>query len=228
MTTYGFNKVSCSVCGAATKQQVLMSTNSFGPPDLDLRPAEMERSTMSCWLQECPNCGFVSNDLGKPEKGAQKVLTTERYRAMLQAYDALTDETSADTGLNLWRKASQPDRALRRAYHTRSSHTGSRRCGAGPAGASRPTSDACGGYLDRLTSSSLFDSTHHHRVHRGVCDRVQATAPSLPPRTSGRQHAGHSGTLPRNPRANVTLSLLRWARCLHTSEQNRELDRCDL
>ena len=24
----------------------------------------------------------------------------------------------------------------------------------------------------------------------------------------------------------VTLSLLRWARCLHVREQNRELDRC--
>ena len=85
MTTYGFNEVSCSVCGAVTKQQVLTSTNSFGSPDLDLRPPEMKRSTMSCWLQECPNCGFVSNDLGEPEKGAHEVLTTERYRAMRQA-----------------------------------------------------------------------------------------------------------------------------------------------
>jgi hypothetical protein len=84
MTTYGFNEVLCSVCGALTNQQVLTSTSSFGSPDLDLRPPKMKRSTMSCWLQECPNCGFVSSDLNEPEKGAHEVLTTERYRAMLQ------------------------------------------------------------------------------------------------------------------------------------------------
>jgi hypothetical protein len=79
MTTHGINKVTCSVCGKASEQEVLMSTNSFGSPDLDLRPPEMERSTMSSWLHECPHCGFVSNDLSEAEKGIQEILATQRF-----------------------------------------------------------------------------------------------------------------------------------------------------
>ena len=39
-----------------------MSTNAMGAPDLDLRPPEMQRSTMDTWTHECPSCGFVSFD----------------------------------------------------------------------------------------------------------------------------------------------------------------------
>jgi hypothetical protein len=55
-----------------------MSTSTFGDTDLDLRPPELERSTLSVWLQECPNCGFVSSDLSAPE-AVQEVMATERF-----------------------------------------------------------------------------------------------------------------------------------------------------
>ena len=84
MTTYNSEQVTCSICGATGEQKVLASTNSLGPPDLDLRPPEMERSTMSCWLQECSSCGFVSSDLSEPEKGAKELLSTPQYRALLE------------------------------------------------------------------------------------------------------------------------------------------------
>ena len=63
----------CSVCGETTEQPVLMSTNSWGYPDLDLRPPEMQRSTMHVWIQECPHCGYsfpkvISNMTGKSPK----------------------------------------------------------------------------------------------------------------------------------------------------------------
>ena len=41
------------------------STNAFGSPDLDLRPPEMERSTMNVWIQECENCHYVSLNLSE-------------------------------------------------------------------------------------------------------------------------------------------------------------------
>jgi hypothetical protein len=82
MTTFRFDNVTCSFCGAASEQQLLMSTNSFGSPDLDFRPAEMQRSTMSYWLQECPKCGFVSSDLSEPEKGVEEIVASERYRSL--------------------------------------------------------------------------------------------------------------------------------------------------
>ena len=65
MTTYGSENVRCAVCGTESEQLRLLSTNSFGWPDLDLRPPEMRRSTMRAWLQECPSCGFVAADLSK-------------------------------------------------------------------------------------------------------------------------------------------------------------------
>lgn len=55
--------VECIVCKTKSEQTVLTSTNSFGLPDLDLRPAPMRRHTMARWVQECPNCGYVAASL---------------------------------------------------------------------------------------------------------------------------------------------------------------------
>jgi hypothetical protein len=82
MTTLDSELVPCSVCGMFSEQQVLTSTNRFGSPDLDLRPPEMERSTLCFWLQECPNCGFVSEDLEKAEKGVEEVMATEGFTSL--------------------------------------------------------------------------------------------------------------------------------------------------
>ena len=56
-------KRKCYVCGQTSDQAVLASTNRFGAPDLDLRPPEMERSTMGVWIQKCPYCGYVAIDI---------------------------------------------------------------------------------------------------------------------------------------------------------------------
>ena len=53
----------CAVCGKTSIRMILASSNTFGAPDLDLRPSEMMRSTMSWWVQECPHCGYVSKSL---------------------------------------------------------------------------------------------------------------------------------------------------------------------
>lgn len=47
MTRIVPSKCKCAVCGAKSRYNVIASTNTFGGgPDLDLRPPEMERSTM--------------------------------------------------------------------------------------------------------------------------------------------------------------------------------------
>lgn len=56
-------RCTCAVCGTASEQTALASTNTAGSPDLDQRPPEMLRSTMHWWLQECPVCGYVSDSL---------------------------------------------------------------------------------------------------------------------------------------------------------------------
>ena len=53
----------CAACGKTSPQPALMSTNTWGYPDLDLRPAPMQRDTMSTWLDECPYCGYVASNI---------------------------------------------------------------------------------------------------------------------------------------------------------------------
>jgi tetratricopeptide (TPR) repeat protein len=78
--------VKCRNCGASSEHTVLMSTNAFGSPDLDLRPPEMQRSTMDTWLQLCPCCGYCAPDIGQQPANAV-VLGSEAYCAALQGTD---------------------------------------------------------------------------------------------------------------------------------------------
>ena len=63
MTTMFTEMYTCAVCGAEKEFYGIASTNSFGSPDLDLRPPEMQRGTMSYWVQKCPKCGYVAGSI---------------------------------------------------------------------------------------------------------------------------------------------------------------------
>ncbi len=69
----------CGNCGARLSFYQLGSTNAFGSPDLDLRPPEMQRSTMRRWLEECPKCGYVSKDISKEPPFDKNYLNSEQY-----------------------------------------------------------------------------------------------------------------------------------------------------
>jgi hypothetical protein len=71
MTTYDRKVLRCYCCGKTSEHSILMSTNSFGSPDLDQRSAEMERDTIHTWLQECPFCGYVAFDIEKGDAKAK-------------------------------------------------------------------------------------------------------------------------------------------------------------
>lgn len=81
MTTMHDLPIKCILCGQEQNQSVMTSTNSFGSPDLDLRPPEMKRSTMFMWLQSCCNCGYVAPDLSEEVRdGAQKIVNSLDYK----------------------------------------------------------------------------------------------------------------------------------------------------
>ena len=69
----------CYVCGKMSKQTVLVSTNRVGSPDLDLRPPEMERSTMAWWIEECPHCGYAAPDLSEKTAITKEWLNNGQY-----------------------------------------------------------------------------------------------------------------------------------------------------
>ena len=80
MSTFYVAEYKCAVCGETHEFRVIGSTNTFGgAPDLDLRPPEMPRSTMGCWVQECPSCGYVSSSVDEDTTINAEFLKTPEY-----------------------------------------------------------------------------------------------------------------------------------------------------
>ena len=79
MSSYCYETRICAVCGKESKQKEVASTNSFGSPDQDLRPAPMKRDTMHAWLEVCPHCGYASVDISKDTSATLQRLQQEDY-----------------------------------------------------------------------------------------------------------------------------------------------------
>ena len=65
MTTIRQELVTCALCGEQTLVTQLDSTSSFGPPDLDVRPAEPARSSIFAWVQRCASCGANDREIAE-------------------------------------------------------------------------------------------------------------------------------------------------------------------
>lgn len=74
MTTIAKVKRRCALCNSENEFIEIASTNEFGSSDLDTRPPEMMRSTISTWVQRCPNCGYCAGDISKAQRGAKTVV----------------------------------------------------------------------------------------------------------------------------------------------------------
>lgn len=79
MSTFYECECKCAVCGATNTYHVIGSTSSFGAPDLDLRPPMMQRSTIVAWVQACPECGYVANEVSDPTKVTKEWLRSKQY-----------------------------------------------------------------------------------------------------------------------------------------------------
>ena len=82
MTTLGSSETTCAICAEVSEHTTIASTNSFGSPDLDLRPPEMKRSTMAFWIQECPACGYSAGSIEDASSGTKTVMTSEVFLAL--------------------------------------------------------------------------------------------------------------------------------------------------
>ncbi|KAF0980580.1 hypothetical protein FDP41_013063 [Naegleria fowleri] len=89
MTNITSEHVTCAVCSKKSKQDILISTNSMGGSDLDLRPPPMKRDTMNCWLQRCEHCGYVSYDISvlpENDEGREGV-SLEKVKEIIESDD---------------------------------------------------------------------------------------------------------------------------------------------
>lgn len=82
MTTIRKIEQKCPVCGKPSLVSVLTSTSTWGYPDLDLRPAEMQRSSMFAWLAECPHCGYVSGNFNNGTDITEEFLQGDDYKSL--------------------------------------------------------------------------------------------------------------------------------------------------
>lgn len=86
MSTFFSTAKMCVLCKRVHEYTQIESTNTFGASDLDLRPAEMLRSTMPLWVEECPFCGYVSRNVSElPDEMAEikqmkAFVSTESYQ----------------------------------------------------------------------------------------------------------------------------------------------------
>ncbi len=79
MTTFMPVEKRCAICKAKATYMEVASTITFRSPDLDLRPSELQRSTMDSWIQECPKCGYVSYDIENKTKIKIDWLKNDKY-----------------------------------------------------------------------------------------------------------------------------------------------------
>lgn len=75
--------VRCAVCGTESRQPPFRAAPPEQAPDLDLRPGEPLRSTMSRWLQQCPRCGYAAPDIASAHPAAAAAVAAAPFRALL-------------------------------------------------------------------------------------------------------------------------------------------------
>ena len=83
MTTYSRETKICAVCAQPVEVTLFGSSNEFGSRDLDLRPAEMLRSTFAFWANRCPHCGYCASDISWGGQHETSVVQSDEYQAQL-------------------------------------------------------------------------------------------------------------------------------------------------
>jgi hypothetical protein len=76
-------EVECCVCEQVSSHMIIGSTNSFGYPDLDTRPPEMQRSTIYHLVQRCPSCGYCAPDLSECKTDVSEIVATDKYQYII-------------------------------------------------------------------------------------------------------------------------------------------------
>ena len=71
----------CAICGAKKDYPLLTSIHHSGNDDLDLRPGGIHRGSMFAWVQECPSCGYISENISDPSSVTKHWLRLKKFRS---------------------------------------------------------------------------------------------------------------------------------------------------
>lgn len=84
MTMLGRQKFTCANCHHEDDYMTWASTNSFGSPDLDTRPAGDYRFALNMLLvKKCKNCGYCNDKLDKPFENLNGIIQSDEYQSQL-------------------------------------------------------------------------------------------------------------------------------------------------
>ncbi len=94
LKTFGEKTKTCFLCGTESVYTGVISTASLGSTDLDSRPPEPERSSLSYWIHSCPSCRYCAPDLSEGDKAYEAVVKSDAYRKTLEnsAYPRLANQ----------------------------------------------------------------------------------------------------------------------------------------
>ena len=88
MSMVAFIPKKCAVCGNENEDvQELIDAVSFGPMDLDTRPAENLRSALPYLIQQCSFCGYCNSDISEAVINDRSLLETEEYKSIISDDD---------------------------------------------------------------------------------------------------------------------------------------------
>jgi hypothetical protein len=80
--------VRCPVCGTVNRPNRLLSTHSFGSPDLDLRPAPDEGRLLEYRVETCASCGYAAGSLDEEvPAAAQAAMASPEWDGLLKRKD---------------------------------------------------------------------------------------------------------------------------------------------
>lgn len=80
MSSFRTIEVTCGLCGHTFQTRIVMSPNAFGSSDLDMRPPQMQRSTMPLWIDVCPCCHYVHEDIEQDGKRHKRFVRSRAYK----------------------------------------------------------------------------------------------------------------------------------------------------
>jgi hypothetical protein len=86
MPTIDKIKAVCAICGNESKQTILTSSSSFGPPDLDFRPSAPAKIMNKYLIHKCPKCGYCNNNLSEEIPGSFKKIKEPQYKRLLKQW----------------------------------------------------------------------------------------------------------------------------------------------
>ena len=89
MTTWDIVTLKCAVCGETSSRLMMMSTHSFGYPDLDLRMKASGRWSLEDWgYIRCPHCGYIAHDLEEAvSENVRNCVYSPAYKKYIQDQD---------------------------------------------------------------------------------------------------------------------------------------------